>query len=461
MFRLFVFLSACFLLSPLHAQFDCMNMVQLGRFNPDLPDLSGRQKFNDVWGWYDSAKNREYAIVGSIDSIYFIEVTLNTPVVRAVKAGRSGPTTWRDLETYEHYCYAAQDGIPGSLQIFDLQYLPDSVHTVYDSDSLLAMCHTLFRADDKLFCNIAKRKNIAITASLIFSLADPEKPNVAGVVVPPIIDGAPAFNYCHDVYVRNDTLYCSGESSGLFIYDISNVANPTLRGVLKDYPEKGYNHSSWLTGDGKYLFFTDENGGLGIKVLKITDLNNLDVVKIFRSHTGAIAHNPYIRGNHLYVSYYEDGVYVFDINDPEDPKVLAYFDTYPANAPGSYHGFNGCWATYPFLPSGRILALDQTYGLFVLGVDENLSTGKLPGVAKFLAYPNPFIEDFQVSLQPYPGKDADVFIYDALGREVFHTMVQSKDGGIYAKINPLLPQGSYTLKISGVNTHLCRTLIKL
>jgi len=336
------------------------NMFHLSRWDDDSLASNGIQTFNSCWGWYDSTNKREYAILGSIDSTYFFDVTDPfNPVKCDVEAGRGRFSTWRDYDTYGKYCYAVQDASIGSLQIFDMSYLPDSVHKVYDSDSLLYRAHTIFVEGDRLYCNSVTTNFGTRRAMQILSLKNPERPKLIGVLTPPIFGGAPAFNFCHDVHVRNDTAYCSGETSGVYIYDVSNPSNAKLLATITDYPEKGYNHSSWLSDDGNTLIFVDENFGLGIKSYDISDFNNIELQSVFRSNVGAVVHNPYIKGDFLYVSYYEDGVYIFDISNPKKPKLTAFFDTYPQNNEGEYNGFYGCWSVYPFLPSGIILASDQ------------------------------------------------------------------------------------------------------
>ena len=42
-------------------------------------------------------------------------------------------------------------------------------------------------------------------------------------------------------------------------------------------------------------------------------------------------HNPFVHQDKLYISYYEDGVQVYDVSDGANPTRIAYFDTYPNN----------------------------------------------------------------------------------------------------------------------------------
>ena len=74
----------------------------------------------------------------------------------------------------------------------------------------------------------------------------------------------------------------------------------------------------------------------------------------------------------LYISYYEDGVQVYDVSNPAAPSRIAYYDTYEPNngtGYGSTSSFHGCWGVYPFMSSGCILATDIETGFYTLELD--------------------------------------------------------------------------------------------
>ena len=81
-------------------------------------------------------------------------------------------------------------------------------------------------------------------------------------------------------------------------------------------------------------------------------------------HTNSIAHSPYIVGNDFVVlSYYDDGLQIFKIDDPNNPVQVGYWDTDPDGQ--TYQG-DGAWGAYPYLPSGNLIASDIQNGLFVV-----------------------------------------------------------------------------------------------
>lgn len=345
------------------------NTKLLGRWSNDsLPMLSNPEnmRFNELWGYYDSARSREYIIMGSIDSVYFFDVTNPASIKLCdVEAGRVKGCINRDFQTYSHYAYAVSDQGKGSLQVFDLQYLPDSVHKVYDSDTLGFRTHTICVYKNIMFMCLNNIASKGLLPMRVVSLAKPDSPAFLADFKAPIVGGNPLFDQVHDMIIVDDTAYLSCGNAGLFVYDFRNPLAPVYVNSLQVYPEKGYNHNSWKSNDKKHLIFTDENQGLGVKLYDISDPLLPRLKSVFRSHTGAMAHNPFIKGNNtVYISYYQDGVYMFDFTVDTDPKVLAYYDTYPENT--AYTGFQGCWGVYPYLPSGNVFASDMTHGLFAL-----------------------------------------------------------------------------------------------
>ncbi len=376
--------------------------------------------YNDCWGYVDSA-GREYAIIGSSQGTYFFDVTTPTsPVMVDFEASKDTTLTiHRDFKTYKHYAYGVADEGDNSLQIFDLQYLPDSVVKVYDNNQFCRRCHNLFIADDKLFL-ASNTVGFSFHAMDVLSLANPVSPTFLSTL------SNPQFSHVHDVYVRNDTAYCSNGNAGLFIYSYVNPTNPVLLGSLTAYPQQGYNHSSWATPDGKTLVFADETHGSALKVLDVSNYSNLNILSFFQSNllnipnpgssNGSIPHNPFVRDNLCYVSYYHDGVQVYKISDPGNPVNVAYYDTYTQHT--DYSSYQGCWGVYPFLPSGTIIASDMKNGLFLLDGSVLLGThAAAPSSDGFYAYWNTGAGTFSVTFDLAAADHVRIRAFDLLGRE--------------------------------------------
>ncbi|MCB0642626.1 MAG: choice-of-anchor B family protein, partial [Phaeodactylibacter sp.] len=251
---------------------------------------------------------------------------------------------------------------------FNLQNLPTNVTQIYQSTTWFDQAHNIFIDEGSARLYVVGSDAPNGVDVLVFDLAaDPEDPTLLASVDLP-------GNYVHDIYVQEDTAFCSHGFTGLYIYDFSTATSPNLLGTLTTYPEDGYNHSSWLSKDKDFLVFCDESKGKGVKILDVTDLTDLEVPnnQVFRSqllaptYTNSVAHNPFIKEDTLFLAYYHDGVQVFDISNPSNVTRIAYYDTEPNNT--NYDWWYGAWGLYPFLPSGNIIASDILHGLQILKV---------------------------------------------------------------------------------------------
>lgn len=335
-----------------------MNMNLLD--NWDQPGLN----YNDVWGYVDGSGN-EYAILGSRSKIHFFEITASNTLSLIDEFTPGATSTWRDFKTYGNFAYACTEGNEGLL-VYDLSNLPTSVSLAQQITSEFTRAHNIYidEAEGKLY---VVGSNTQSNGLIIYDVTTSPPTHLASVPLP-------GGGYVHDIYVRNDTAFASHGWNGFYIWDVSNPSSPNF---LASYTgEPGYNHSSWVTSDGNTAFYAREVGtGLPMTALDISDYNDLEVISNFQfpllapNHTDNTPHNPYLVGNYLYTSYYEDGIQVFDVSDPSNVTLAGYYDTYPSNT--QYNGYDGCWGTYPFLPSGKILGSDDVNGLFLLGTTFN------------------------------------------------------------------------------------------
>ncbi len=340
---------------------DSLLMKTVGHWDDNSLPLRFGAAYSDCWGWTD-ANGNEYAMIGSIEHVWFFKINADGSLTYADTITPGTQSLWRDIKTYSHYAYCVADEHAEGLVIVDLQYLPDSVHRVQQTTAFFSRSHNIFI--DEGAARLYAAGSVSASGNLvILDLSNPENP---------VLLGAPALNggYVHDLYVRGDTAWCNHGNNGLYVYDLSNPTNAVLLGVLNSYPEQGYNHACWLDDTGNWLVFTDETHGRGVKMTDVSDPSNMSVTDVFRSallapaHTNSIAHNPIIRGDSVYLSYYHDGIQVFDLSDPYNVVRVAYYDTEPNNT--NYNGYQGAWGVYPLLPSGRILGSDELNGLFVL-----------------------------------------------------------------------------------------------
>ena len=140
---------------------------------------------------------------------------------------------------------------------------------------------------------------------------------------------------------------------------------------------------------------------------------------IFQSNDLATPHNPFFKDDKIVVSYYLDGVQIFDYSNKFQVERVAYYDTYPDDTSYlDWGAYKGCWGVYPFLPSERILGSDRTYGLHVLNVDYNAITSKqnIVKIKRTSLFPNPNIDDNLNLISDF--KIKEFYIFDNLGKVI-------------------------------------------
>lgn len=332
-----------------------------GQFNVDsLSHISYQQlhgaNLNDVWGYEDELGN-EYAIVGTSKGTSIVDIS-NPSAPIEVFWYPGTESIWRDPCVYGDYAYITTEADDGLL-IIDLTPLPQSTNlqtSVYMGPlgQTWTSAHTCF-CDNQGYAYIFG-SNRGEGGVIILDIAtNPMQPQEVGV-----FDNW----YCHDGYVRNDTMYLAHIYEGLFsLVDISNHATPQL---IATHPTPNlFSHNIWPSASGQYVFTTDEVSGAFIAVYDISNTSAIvEVERIQNSPAaGVIPHNTHVKGNYLITSYYSDGIVIHDCTYPDNLVKVGQYDTYP----GQTTGFDGCWGVYPFFNSGTIIAADITEGLFILG----------------------------------------------------------------------------------------------
>jgi choice-of-anchor B domain-containing protein len=345
------------------------NMTLLGHWDDDTLPLASpgglNLQYSGVWGL--AVNGREYAILGGAAAVLIFDVTNPTAPVLAKKFDSPFTTIWREFKTYKKRLYAVSDGTEEGLMIIDFTNAPAQINQTYYSDTIFQRSHTitLDTTSGHIYLNGGSSGN-GIT--ILDVSQTPDSPSLV-VKIPDLAGG-----YIHDSYVRNDTLYASSGYAGYYVYDFkTDPLNPT---TLANIGTGGYNHNSWITEDGRYGYYTEEiPKGRPIQIVDFQNLTatmpELDLVGTGfldfltpNSTQEAISHNVYIKDTILYNSQYEDGLLLYSISNPREPRLIGHYDTHPQNT--TYTGYYGNWGNYPWLPSGTIIAGDMQNGLYLL-----------------------------------------------------------------------------------------------
>lgn len=317
-----------------------------------LGHLPYDDQLSNLCGYADGLGN-EYAIVGTEDGTSIVDVT-NPATPVEVKFVDGINSIWREVRVWDHYAYVVTEG-GGGLLCIDLSGLPGSVdYNFTDGGIGISSGHTVF-ADENGFIHIFGSNKGGGGDEIFDANVDPMNPVFAGEVTD---------WYVHDGFVRGDTLWAGNIYEGQFsVWDISDKSSPVLLAVQTT--PYNFTHNLWLTDDAKYLFTTDEVTNATVAAYDVSDLSDIKELDQFRANPGtnSIPHNTMVLGNFLVTAYYRDGVIITDATHPDNLIKTGWYDTSPLSG----DGFNGCWGSWPFLPSGNIIAGDMEQGLFVLG----------------------------------------------------------------------------------------------
>ena len=343
------FLSVCLFVctTSLFAQ---LNMSFVGQLNyRDLRDSD----VSDVWGYVDELGN-EYALVG-VNGGGVSVVSLADPTAPEEIFYYPGPgSIWRDLKVWNDHAYITTEG-GGGLAIVDLSPLPQSadLNAVNWTGGGWSSAHNIYIDENGIaYISGADRGNGGVI--FLDLTVDPFVPVEVG-----------EFDnwYSHDCMTRGDTMYAAHVSDGFFsIVDVSDKQAPVLLGTRNT--GNNFTHNCWVSDDGNYLYTTDEVSGGWMGSYDISDPSDIQELQIFRSEPGSntIPHNTHFINEFLVTSYYRLGTVIHDVSRPWNVVEVANYD----HSDFAGDGFNGCWGTYPWLPSGRIISTDIEEGLIVL-----------------------------------------------------------------------------------------------
>ncbi len=414
-----------------------------------FPEFSaGTSSANSCWG-YVSPSGREYAIIGLSNGTGFVEVT--NPANATVVALIAGPNSlWRDMKTYQNYCYSVSEGGNG-IQVMDLSQIDNGVVTLVREVTTAGTTNATHTVAVDTASGFLYRCGGGSNGLRIYSLANPSNPAFVASWSTRYVHECQAVTYTSGPYAGRQIVFaCTGFSggqveTGLEILDVTNKASiAQLSRVF--WPNAGYSHQIWLSPDRRYGHLNDEfdEQDFGLPSTTITfDVQNLSTPTIAGTWTNgntAVGHNLYTVGNLIFEANYRSGLRVFDATNPTAPVEIAYYDTWPQD---DLPNFNGLWNNYPYLPSGTIIGSDIEKGLFVWQLGEN-SVG--------FSYPNglptqisPAGQGFDVSVIPQGSAvlaGAPTLSY-AVGAGAFTTIPLAPLGGDqYRASFPAMPCGS-------------------
>lgn len=423
-----------------------LNMELLAHWSEDsLITSTSEVRYSDCFGfvWQDM----EYAVAGSTEGTHIFAITPENELTpKGFIKGRFShySVSHRDYAVYQNYLYAVCDEGVSSLQIIDLSYLPDSVHLAKEDTVKFGRVHNIFIDTNLAHLYSCIHRSTSETSTIesamkVFSITDPLNPMELWA-------GPDDIPEVHDIYVRDGKAILNCGFDGLRVYDFAgDPTDPNYLDSKTFYEDQGYNHQGWLSPSGTTYVFADETNGKRVKKCSF-DGTSITIRQLFGTNyqNGSVPHNIMCTDTFAFVAYYNEGFRVFDLRY-SPPLEIAHYDTYPKE---HFFKMHGNWGLYTLLPSGRILASDRQYGLFVLGFDRNVF-GPAKDDEVSVLYPNPLSEGATAVVRlPNDVTDFSWKLFDHAGRMVLSGEVSESN---YLLLSEHPATGMYQLRVSYQN----------
>ncbi len=223
------------------------------------------------------------------------------------------------------------------------------------------------------------------TYAQVYDLGRVVEGNVENALVGtiPVPEGAEGdYRGYHDLYAawhpdtEQDRFY-GGGTGGYYVYNITDIDNPTLEISITGVSGVTWGHTFTPSPDGRYAVGETEYQYAPLRIFDLKPALDGEVTNI-RSPISAwtanwknLAHNHEVRWPYVFVSAYHDGLQVFSLQDPENPRTVGYYDTYigPGDV-GAMDGIaNGAFGVDVRNADGLIVVSDMTTGFWTFRME--------------------------------------------------------------------------------------------
>ncbi|HVK84495.1 MAG TPA: hypothetical protein VM513_10340 [Kofleriaceae bacterium] len=182
-------------------------------------------------------------------------------------------------------------------------------------------------------------------------------------------------NYLHDLMIDNGIAYLNAWDAGFVVVDFTTPETPSIVGRWEPTPTYS-SHSSWATtaGGRKVAVHGEEAYGAHLHVVDIDPASPTFMKPIgeYKTRDHVSIHNVMAFGERAYVTYYQDGVRIFDLSTPSAPRLLGYYNTWdpqdPANSSAFFEGAVGLDVD---AARDLVFVADSPRGLLILRDDTN------------------------------------------------------------------------------------------
>jgi hypothetical protein len=218
----------------------------------------------------------------------------------------------------------------------------------------------------------------------LFLAGDEDQGLIARVPVPESPYGPTGY---HDMYVgyhpeSGRDLFWGAGAGGGHVYDMSDPENPRLAFSITGVSGVTRAHTMTPTHDNHYVVMETEYQYAPLRIFDVraalrgeTQIVNRPV-GAWTADWRALVHNHHVRYPYVFVSGYEDGLQVFNIQDPTNPVTVGWYYTYTGpHGVGWGHEtrgtsvFNGAFGINIRNVDGLIVITDMTTGFWLFRME--------------------------------------------------------------------------------------------
>ncbi len=204
---------------------------------------------------------------------------------------------------------------------------------------------------------------------------------IAGIPLPEVPGRSMRQTSYHDMYAAwhpdtGEDRFYGGGTGGYYIYDITDLANPELRITLTGISGVDWGHTFTPSPDGRYVVGEAEYQYAPLRIFDLKPALDGEVTNIrepisaWTADWKNLVHNHEVRWPYVFASGYLDGLQVFTLEDPKNPKTVAYYDTYVGpNTDEWISVINGAFGVDIRNADGLIVISDMTTGFWTFRMD--------------------------------------------------------------------------------------------
>ena len=311
---------------------------------------------------------------------------------------------------YVAVCFQFLQGSPdadlGAI-IFDVTSLPDTskikVVARITAPSTPGGFHNLFvykHSDGRVLLFTTTTSNVANIYDMEKTIAGDKDFGLIGTVpvpqgsahkevLPGFDQGQIAISGYHDFYLgydpgtHQDKFYGAG-AGGYYVYDVTHTDQIKLVTSVVGSAGVGWGHTFTPTPDGAFavteteyqwapLRIYDLRPGLEGKVQAVTQ-----PVSVWNADWNDLSHNHEVRWPYVFVSAYEDGLQIFNMQDPAHPKTIGWYYTCECQHATGFGGlpqwtghsiYNGAFGVMVRNADGLIMITDSNTGAWFFKLD--------------------------------------------------------------------------------------------